>query len=84
MITLKTTTVGSTIATELNGKITLNDIPGTRRCFELRDVDEHGNTPMHLLALNASFDTIQSVFTYFKETLNAENKAIFFRKNQKK
>ena len=78
-----TTTVGPTIATELIGKITLNDIPGTRRCFELRDVDEHGNTPMHLLALNASFDTMQSVFTYFKETLNAENKAIFFEKNQK-
>ncbi|MEC8677955.1 MAG: hypothetical protein VXX85_03780 [Candidatus Margulisiibacteriota bacterium] len=78
-----TTTLGSTIATELNGKITLNDIPCTRRCFELRDVDEYGNTPMHLLALNASFDTMQSVFTYFKETLNAENKAIFFEKNQK-
>lgn len=78
-------TAGPNIATELNGRITLNDneIPGTRRCFELRDVDKYGNTPMHLLALNARFDIIKLVFTYFQATLNDEGKAIFFEKNQK-
>ena len=78
-----TTTVGPTIATELNGKITLNEQPGLYRCAELRDVDEYGNTPMHVLALNARFDIIKLVFTYFQTTLNAKNKAIFFEKNQK-
>ena len=51
---------------QLNGKITLD---GPKRCGELRYVDSYGNSPIHYLALYASFKNIEQVLFYFKQTI---------------